>query len=215
MWTRADLKARAKANLKNYYWNSFLVIFLSLLIDMALSYAGLFVGMIIPFVGSILVSIFVVNIISAGIIRYFTISELYGRDAGIGELFGCFQNGYANIVLIMFLLNLFIGLWTLLLIVPGIIKSYEYCMVPYLAAEYPEKDRKEIFAMSKQMMMGYKFDTFVLGLSFIGWILLGVLTCGIGLLFVLPYFEATMAELYLHLKEERLGIPRGKGTVPF
>ena len=81
-------------------------------------------------------------------------------------------------------------------------------VVPYLVAEYPEKDRKEIFALSKQMMTGYKFDTFILELSFIGWFLLGVLACGIGTLFVMPYYEGTKAQLYLHLKEERLGIIR-------
>lgn len=208
MWTRAGLKDCSKASLKMYYWNGVLVIFLAMLISGLLSFLGSLVGILIPFVGSLLVTIFVTNIIAAGIVRYFTISELNGNDAGVGELFGCFQNGYGNIALVMFLRSLFVGLWTLLLVVPGIIKSYEYYMVPYLVAEYPEKDRKEIFALSKQMMTGYKFDTFILELSFIGWFLLGVLACGIGTLFVMPYYEGTKAQLYLHLKEERLGIIR-------
>lgn len=208
MWTRAGLKEQAKANLKMYYWNGVLVIFLAGLIGGVLSLLGSMAGMLIPAVGSLLVTIFATNIIAAGIVRYFTISELNGNDAGVGELFGCFSNGYGRIALVMFLRSLFTGLWMLLLIVPGIIKSYEYYMVPYLVAEYPEMDRKEIFALSKQMMTGYKFDTFVLELSFIGWFLLGVLACGIGTLFVTPYYEATKAQLYLHLKEERLGIVR-------
>lgn len=200
MWTRAGLKECSKASLKMYYWNGVLVIFLAMLISGLLSFLGSLVGVLIPFVGSLLVTIFVTNIIAAGIVRYFTISELNGNDAGVGELFGCFQNGYGNIALVMFLRSLFVGLWTLLLIVPGIIKSYEYYMVPYLVAEYPEKDRKEIFALSKQMMTGYKFDTFILELSFIGWFLLGVLACGIGTLFVMPYYEGTKAQLYLRKK---------------
>ena len=82
-------------------------------------------------------------------------------------------------------------------------------MVPYLAAEYPDMDRKEVFRLSRQMMAGNKFATWVLELSFIGWYLLGLLACCIGGIFVNPYYEATMAELYLKLREERLGIPRG------
>lgn len=210
MWTRAGLKEQAKANLKMYYWNGVLVIFLAGLISGLLSLLGAVAGAIIPAVGSLLVTIFATNIIAAGIVRYFTISELNGNDAGVSELFGCFQNGYGRIALVMFLRSLFTVLWTLLLIVPGIIKSYEYYMVPYLVAEYPEKDRKEIFALSKQMMTGNKFDTFVLELSFIGWYLLGCLACGIGTLFVTPYYEATKAQLYLHLKEERLGVVRSQ-----
>lgn len=209
MWTRAGLKDQAKANLKAYYWNGFLVIFLSVLISGILSLLGTVVGALIPLIGSLLVTVFVTNIIAAGVVRYFTISELNGNNAGVEELFGCFRNGYGRIALVMFLRSLFFTLWSLLLIVPGIIKNYEYYMVPYLVAEYPEKDRKEIFALSKQMMTGYKFDTFVLELSFIGWFLLGTLACGIGTLFVMPYYEATRAQLYLHLKEERLGIVRG------
>lgn len=208
MWTRAGLKERSKASLKMYYWNGVLVVFLAALISGGLSLLGTLAGAIIPFAGSLLVTIFATNIIAAGVVRYFTISELNENNAGVGELFGCFQNGYGSIALVMFLRSLFVSLWTLLLVVPGIIKYYEYYMVPYLVAEYPEKDRKEIFSLSKQMMTGYKFDTFVLELSFIGWFLLGTLACGIGTLFVMPYFEGTKAQLYLHLKEERLGIVR-------
>ena len=76
-------------------------------------------------------------------------------------------------------MNLFIALWTLLLIVPGIIKSYEYRMVPYILAENPGMNRKEAFAISKRMMTGKKWATFVLDLSFFGWIFLSIFTCGI------------------------------------
>lgn len=212
MWSRVDLKNQAKANLKAYYWNGFLAIFLSGLLMGAASLAAGFVSLLLPVVVSALVSIFVTNILLAGIVRYFTISELNRNDAGVGEIFGCFRNGYTNIVLVMFLRDLFNGLWYLLFIIPGIIKHYEYYMIPYLVAEYPEKDHKEIFKLSKQMMDGNKFDVFILELSFIGWYLLGTLACGIGVLFVGPYFQATLAQLYLHLKEERLGIVRGNGA---
>ena len=209
MWTRADLKQQAKAGLKQYYWYGVLVI----LINVAISVGTSLLTQFLPFINLILsplISILLLNVIAAGQVRFFTISTLTGHNAGVGELFGCFKDGrYGNTVKVMFLKWLFQLLWTLLLVVPGIIKHYEYYMVPYLVAEYPEKDSKEIFSLSKQMMNGNKFYTFVLELSFIGWWILAAICCGIGLLFLAPYMNATFAELYLQLKEDRLGIPRG------
>lgn len=104
--------------------------------------------------------------------------------------------------MIMFLRNLFIFLWTLLLVVPGIIKHYEYLMVPYILAENPGMRREEAFLISKKMMMGQKWDTFVLDLSFIGWRILEGLTFGIlGIFYVEPYIQSTFAELYTVNKE--------------
>ena len=81
-----------------------------------------------------------------------------------------FRSGhYGNIVLTMFLRDLYIVLWTLLFIVPGIVKSYEYMMVPYILAENPGMDQKEVFQISREMMNGQKWNAFVLDLSFIGW----------------------------------------------
>ena len=118
-----------------------------------------------------------------------------------------FKNGYAHIGMIMFLRGLFTGLWMLLFIIPGIVKSYEYMMIPYLLAEHPEMTRQEAFAESKQMMDGNKWDAFVLDLSFIGWTLLGVCTFGILLVFyVEPYIYLTRAELYHALKNNNKSV---------
>ena len=85
----------------------------------------------------------------------------------------------------------------LLFIIPGIVKSYEYMMIPYLLAEHPEMTRQEAFAESKQMMDGNKWDAFVLDLSFIGWFILEKISFGLaGLFFVRPYYETVFAELY-------------------
>ena len=116
-------------------------------------------------------------------------------------LFG-FQGGhYGNVVWVMFLMGLKIVLWTLLFIIPGIIKTYEYMMVPYILAEQPDIDQADAFAISRQLMMNQKFDAFVLHLSFIGWDLLAVFTCGIvGIFWSIPYYYATEAELYAVLR---------------
>ena len=85
---------------------------------------------------------------------------------------------------------------SMLLMIPGFVKSYEYFMIPYLLAENPHLETRRYFQLTKAMTDGEKMNIFVLGLSFIGWELLGLLLCGIGTLFVIPYQMATFAELY-------------------
>ena len=104
----------------------------------------------------------------------------------------------------MFLRNIYNALWYLT-IIGGVIKTYEYRMIPYIIAEHPKIKRKEAFKLSKQMMKGNKWRTFVLDLSFFGWNLLSVLTFGLlSLLYVNPYNSATFAELYSYLREKAI-----------
>lgn len=124
-----------------------------------------------------------------------------------GDVFFGFKKKYLKNVWTGFTYNLYTSLWSLLLFVPGIIKGYEYSMIPYILAENPEITRKEAYKMSKEMTKGYKGDLFVLDLSFIGWYLLvvlaAVLTCGLGAIggiFLAPYISATKAEAYTFLK---------------
>lgn len=108
-----------------------------------------------------------------------------------------FQQGYWNTVKIMFLRELFTLLWGLLLIIPGIVKNYEYRMIPYLLAEYPEMSREEVFEASRYLMDGQKLNAFILDLSFLGWIILSSCTFGLlGILYVIPYRFMTNAQLY-------------------
>ena len=125
----------------------------------------------------------------------------FGR-AQFSDLFAYFKGEhYLDHVWTEFAVHLQVILWSLLLIVPGIIKSYEYAMVPFIAADHPEMKKKEVFALSKQMMTGHKWDLFVFDLSFLGWNILSVLTADIlGFLYVFPYKKAAMAEVYTALK---------------
>ena len=118
-------------------------------------------------------------------------------EAGYG-----FDNNYREIVKTMLLRDIFIALWTLLLIIPGIVKSYSYRMVPYILIDHPELSPTETITLSRKMMDGQKFDAFVLDLSFIGWIILSVLTLGlVGVFWYSPYKYNTNAALYLVLKK--------------
>ncbi len=95
-------------------------------------------------------------------------------------------------------------LWTLLLIVPGIVKAFAYSMVPYILADNPEIGYRRALQLSQEMTRGHKWNILVLGFSFIGWYLLGAMLLMVGVFFVHPYFEATMAELYGALRKEAL-----------
>ena len=101
-----------------------------------------------------------------------------------------------------FLKNIFIMLWMLLLIVPGIVKSYSYAMAYYLRQDDVSKEKQAIdyINQSKEMMNGYKWKLFCLDLSFIGWYIVGALCLGIGVFFVAPYHEVARANFYEELK---------------
>ncbi len=143
--------------------------------------------------------IFLWNILEVGCQKFFV--DCKNHKAGLKEIVFGFSNGYGNIVKVMFLKNLFLVLWTLLLVVPGIIKAYEYRMIPYLLADQPDLSGKEVFARSKEMMRGNKWRAFVLDLSFIGWYFLSAFTFGLlAVFYVAPYVNLTDAELYHALK---------------
>lgn len=217
MWTRAELKERAKAAFSQGYWKLVLVgwiatlgsgssssssdyetsdvvstDFLTELLELLPIIIG--IGSVI-FIIAILVSVFLLNPIQVGTSRFFLKSLT--EDTPIREVLYAFDHGYMNVVKIIFLRNLKTFLWSLLLIIPGIVKAYEYRMIPYLLAENPELTSEEAFRLSRQMMDGQKFDTFVLDWSFFGWFILVAISCGlVGIFYVNPYVELTNAALY-------------------
>ena len=121
--------------------------------------------------------------------------------AQVKEIGYGFDHCYMNIVKTMFFRDLYTFLWTLLFIIPGIYKMYQYRMVPYIMTETPDMDYKTALSLSKDMMNGYKWKTFVLDLSFLLWHFLGMITCGIvEILYVAPYQNLTNAALYCTLR---------------
>lgn len=145
---------------------------------------------------------FLFNPLEAGTARFFV--RNLNDKAEIRELAYCYDHGYLNVVKTVFLRDLYIVLWGLLLIIPGIIKSYEYRMVNYILAENPEMNTKDVFAMSRDMMRGNKWRAFVLDLSFLGWHLLSLITIGLaGIFYVFPYRNMTNAALYEFLRYGR------------
>ena len=112
-----------------------------------------------------------------------------------------FSDYVRNAVSIL-LVYLYTLLWTLLFIVPGIIKGLAYSLTPFIVKDNPQLLPNEAINLSMKMMKGHKFDLFYLYLSFIGWILLAMLTLGVGLLWVIPYMQTSMAAFYLDVKND-------------
>lgn len=245
MWTRSELKTRAKAALKGTFVISALLVFLYLLLtggkssnitfnfgqeattqipgytenlsndqlrfnvfDRIVTYPFSLLTALFgasAFLLSILWSIFIAGPLEMGISRYFSLNREDARENGISSLFYAFKSEhYLNNVTVAFMRNLFQFLWALLLIIPGIIKSFAYFFTPWIMAEYPDTKYQEALALSTKMTDGHKWDIFVLELSFIGWYLLAIPTLGVATPFVSAYRYATMAELYDVLKQGAL-----------
>ena len=127
-----------------------------------------------------------------------------GEDSSemVGDQFKVF-NKYGRVLGTSLLMTLYIILWCLLLIIPGIIKSYSYAMTPYIMNDRPDLDADDCIHESRKMMRGYKWKLFCLDLSFIGWAILCLFTLGIGFLWLQPYIEASHAKFYEELKARR------------
>ena len=118
------------------------------------------------------------------------------------NMFGNAFDGYLKNVWAMFLYTIFIFLWSLLFLIPGIIKAYAYSMTPYILKDNPELSANEAINLSCKMMKGHKFDLFLLHLSFIGWCILNVFTFGIGMLWLMPYMTTAQAAFYQDIKKD-------------
>lgn len=127
-----------------------------------------------------------------------------GEDCSemVGDQFNIFSK-YGRYLGVSLLYTLYVLLWTLLLIIPGIIKSYSYAMTPYVVHDHPEMDADDCIHESRMMMKGNKWKLFCMDLSFIGWAILCLFTLGIGLLWLQPYIEASHSKFYEELKARR------------
>ena len=145
-----------------------------------------------------LFSIFVTDALTVGVSRYFIKNT--DSKPSFGETFSGFKTKYGRNIGTLLLVGIKTFLWTLLFVIPGIIKTYEYAIIPYILADDPEISSKDAFKKAKQMMKGNKWRLFKLNFSFIGWGILCVLTLGIGTFFLIPYANAATAEFYAELK---------------
>ena len=243
MWTRSELKTKAKEALRLNYWKAVLVALICSFVsgsggggsssgsassdtsgssgaisnfgqeDMTTIFITIVVFLVVFLVilaFAFALSAFLFMPLYVGCCRFFI--NCSNGNADLNDVTYVFSHSYLNVVKIMFLQSLYTFFWSLLFIIPGIVKGYEYHMIPYLLAEDPSISKDDAFRLTKEMMTGDKLNTFVLYLSFIGWELLGALTCCILFVFyVAPYEQLTFAELYKALKY-KISDPRFVGT---
>lgn len=125
------------------------------------------------------------------------------ESVDLENLFDGFRKGrYTRVFCALFLVNLFTFLWTLLLIIPGIIKAFSYALTPYIIMDEPELTAKQAITRSCEIMQGRRWKLFCLYLSFIGWGILCLLTFGIGFLWLVPYMNASVAAFYEDARAE-------------
>lgn len=225
MWSRAELKFYAKAVLRKHYWWAILAFLIYYAISIIATAPFSILNTIIQLpkqmeaikngdmignytaaynpIFSILifaVSFFVFYPLLVGLYKFFL--NIRENRTNLTDIFLSFKNGnYLSVVGSMAWMYLFTFLWTLLFIVPGIIKAISYSMTPFILADNPKIGYKRALKLSMAMTDGQKGAIFVLGLSFIGWALLGLVVCfGIGIFFLMPYFYATFTELYVKLR---------------
>ena len=191
---RIELKANAKAQISGKIG----ILFVITLIIAAISGAA---GGVLSFagpVGSLAISIIITPAFALSIVRVY-LNLFHGQKPEVKDAFSGFDDFWSAFK-VQFLVGLFTFLWSLLFIIPGIVKAYSYSMSLYILAENKEKPALECINESKSMTNGHKMDLFVLDLSFLGWALLGIITFGIAYIYVIPYINATYTNAYQSLK---------------
>ena len=231
MWSIRDIKKKGRSALKKNYWRSVVVAALMFLLatvaskltqtrsrsilrnvgfeplhkmmpnEIMIITGIVVVGYMSIIVFAALVKIICSNALEVGGCLFFknNAEEESAKLTLIGEGF----SDYAHVFVTLLLRDIFVVLWSCLGIFPGLVKGYSYRMVPYIVKDYPDLSETEVITLSRSMMDGNKWRTFLLDLTFVGWFFAGVVTYGmISVLWTYPYYENTIAALYLELKGE-------------
>jgi uncharacterized membrane protein len=211
-------------SLTGNYWNAVLVAFVAAVMGGLLPSYGPYIEIDIetinkiwrgfsPFavvflsaVGSVGSILSIVNLVLGGVVQIgyakYLLNQYNGQPGEVKDLFSCF-NYFAQGFLQKLLRMLYILLWSLLFIVPGIIRALSYSMTPFIMAENPEMKANDAIKASETLMHGHKADLFNFLLSFIGWYFLAVLTCGVGVFFLTPYIHAGYAAFYRSIAPQK------------
>ena len=188
--TRIELKSAAKEQISGKIG----ILFVMMLIVGVIGGACAFIPVLGPIGTLIITSAFEISLCMI----YLKLAK--NEEISIGDLFNGF-NITGKAVLLSIITYIFTFLWSLLFIIPGIIKVFSYAMAPYILADNPELTANEALTKSKEIMDGHKFDLFVLQLSFFWWYILGAITFGIAYIYVVPYVSATTTNFYNSIKD--------------
>ncbi|MDD7735877.1 MAG: DUF975 family protein [Bacilli bacterium] len=184
--SRKEIKEQAKKNLNGKWGGAIIIFLIYLVITAGISATG---------IGILFSSVLTIAMLNA---------FLKGRsqnDYNPSDMFEPLNYNLTNKILLSIIKNIYIFLWTLLFIVPGIVKTYAYALSEYLSIRHPDWEYKKCLQESQNMMKGHKFELFMLQLSFLGWDLLSVFTLGILQLYIAPYKFASLAIYYEQLEQ--------------
>lgn len=201
MFTRAELKSSAKDQLKGRWLVAILVFvcYSAILqlanVELTNSTEGSMIGLSLNIIG-----VLVYGSLQVGVSRFSLKLAHKDSTAQFNDLFSGFDV-FIKALVMNFIIWICVFIGTILFVIPGIIIGIMFSQANYILAENPDKSAMECIKESARMMKGHKFDYFVLELSFIGWSILCVLSLGIGFLWLVPYFEITLTNFYLKVKE--------------
>lgn len=193
MKTRPEIKETAKANMKQNWGQSVAVLLVFSVITVVLAYvtAGIGAMLLIP----------VISIATNG---YF-VRSYRGFQVTVSDWFSDMFTNFGRRLGGYYWMGLFIYLWSLLFMIPGIVKGIAYSMTPYILADCPNVKARDALKLSMRMTQGYKADIFVTMLSFLGWLILSAFTFGIlEIVYVGPYMNTTLAGVYEELKNNAI-----------
>ena len=213
MQLNSELRAQARERLEGQWGTFVLMTFLMLVIQTILQIPG-YIGSLLEILSpeNVLASLSFSNI--SNILSLLALPLSWGltvsllrnhreESVDLENLFDGFRGGrYTRVFCALFLVNLFTILWTLLLIIPGIMKAFSYALTPYILLDEPELTARQAITRSCEIMQGRRWKLFCLSLSFIGWGILCILTFGIGILWLVPYMNASVAAFYEDARAE-------------
>lgn len=213
MQLNSELRAQARERLEGKWGTFVLMTFLFYVIQVLLQIPG-YIGSLLEILSpeNVLASLSLSNIsnilslLALPLSWGLTVSLLHNHreeSVDLENLFDGFRGGrYTRVFCAIFLVNLFTFLWTLLLIIPGIMKAFSYALTPYIIMDEPELTARQAITRSSEIMQGRRWKLFCLSLSFIGWGILSILTFGIGILWLVPYMNASVAAFYEDARAE-------------
>lgn len=213
MQLNSELRAQARERLEGKWGTFVLMTFLFYVIHVLLQIPG-YIGSLLEILSpeNVLASLSFSNI--SNILSLLALPLSWGltvsllrnhreESVDLENLFDGFRGGrYTRVFCAIFLVQLFTILWTLLLIIPGIMKAFSYALTPYIIMDEPELTARQAITRSCEIMQGRRWKLFCLSLSFIGWGILSILTFGIGILWLVPYMNASVAAFYEDARAE-------------
>ena len=199
-----ELRNAALNLLKADWKGAVLLLLIIMLINTVISTA---LGFVIASEESASFALLIAEIFVGIPLSYLFVKEMLGFVRGgkieiSSSLVDKFKADYLKSIKVIGLMSIYVFLWSLLLLIPGIIKAYSYCFAPFISMDNENLTAEECIQLSMKMTQGYKMKLFLLDLSFIGWYFLSIITLGVGLLWVIPYHEAAHIMIYEDIKAQ-------------